>query len=470
MSNKYRGLSAILVLIFSASLIAGGPASNVVINEIDYDQPGSDTTEFIELYNPSAVAVSLNGYVVEIINGTGGGASVALSINLPNVMLAANDYFVICTDAITPSVPNCDFDGGANNLIQNGAPDAVGLRDSANVLLDAVSYEGNSGAPYTETAGAPGDTGDGSISRLPNGTDTNDNSADFVFQAITPGASNSPPMPMISIDDVTQAEGDAGTSTFDFTVSIDVAADATVQVDTADGTATTADSDYVAIAAQTVTFTAMGATTQTVSVTVNGDTVIEGNETFNVNLTNAVGATILDNQGLGTINNDDNTQAILSAVKSVSGDLSPGGLIAYDIVISNTGPNAQNDNAGDEMTDTLPASMSVQSVSATSGTATNVGNVVSWNGTVPAMGSVTVTINALIDSGAAGSIENQAQVFYDNDGDNTNESNALSAPPMSMGPAPTAFFIPFMIPSMNVLGLILLSLTLLLYVSRRKFN
>ena len=77
----------------------------------------------------------------------------------------------------------------------------------------------------------------------------------------------------------------------------------TVDYATADGTATTADGDYVA-ASGTLTF-APGVTTQTVTVTVNGDAKFEANETFVVNLTGPVNATILDGQGIGTITNDD---------------------------------------------------------------------------------------------------------------------------------------------------------------------
>jgi hypothetical protein len=44
-----------------------------------------------------------------------------------------------------------------------------------------------------------------------------------------------------------------------------------------------------------------GQVTQPISVTVNGDTLDEFNETFLVNLTNPVNATITDNQGVGTI-------------------------------------------------------------------------------------------------------------------------------------------------------------------------
>ena len=51
---------------------------------------------------------------------------------------------------------------------------------------------------------------------------------------------------------------------------------------------------------------APGDTTKTVTVQVNGDTAVEPNETFFVNLSNATGnATIADDQGVGTIVNDD---------------------------------------------------------------------------------------------------------------------------------------------------------------------
>jgi hypothetical protein len=311
MNNKLRGLSAILVLLFTIS----GQAA-LVINEIDYDQPGTDNAEFIELYNTGPNAVDMTGYTLEFVNGNGG--AVYDTNNLPAISLAAGAYYVFCQDAMVTA--NCDEELG--HSIQNGGPDGVRLLDNTPSIIDGVSYEGTM-AGTGEGTSAPTDNGGGGvgggnddmgIARLPNGTDTNDNGADFVFQAITPGASNNPAPPsQISIDDVTQVEGDAGTTTFDFTVSIDVTAAATVQVDTADVT-TTAGTDYDAIVAQTVTFTDGGPLTQTVSVTVNGDTDLEMDESFNVDLSAPVGATIADAQGVGTITNDDFPSPVAAAV------------------------------------------------------------------------------------------------------------------------------------------------------------
>lgn len=110
--------------------------------------------------------------------------------------------------------------------------------------------------------------------------------------------------PALAINDLNITEGAGGTSVANFTVSLSGSSSQTVTVNyaTANNTAV-AGSDYVA-ASGTVTFTP-GQLSQTVSVSINGDTTFEPNETFFVNLTTPTNATISDNQGVGTINNDD---------------------------------------------------------------------------------------------------------------------------------------------------------------------
>jgi len=112
------------------------------------------------------------------------------------------------------------------------------------------------------------------------------------------------PLPAISINDVSLAEGNSGTSLATFTVSLSASSTSTVTVQyaTANGSAT-APSDYVTTSG-TVTFNP-SETSKPVSVTINGDTLEEFNETFFVNLTSPTNATISDTQGVGTINNDD---------------------------------------------------------------------------------------------------------------------------------------------------------------------
>src|SRR4029434_4168345 len=92
----------------------------------------------------------------------------------------------------------------------------------------------------------------------------------------------------------------------------------TVRVDTADNTATTADSDYVAVVNRTITF-GPGVTLQQTAVRINGDTKFETDQTFFVNLSSAVNASsIADNQGQGTIQNDDTRPTININDRSVA--------------------------------------------------------------------------------------------------------------------------------------------------------
>src|SRR6185436_18474536 len=102
----------------------------------------------------------------------------------------------------------------------------------------------------------------------------------------------------------TVTEGNTGTVNGVFSVTLSAAATRTTTVGfaTADGTAI-AGADYVAHSG-TLSFDA-GDTEKTVTVAVNGDTVVEGNETFFVNLSSPTWATLSDGQGQGTIANDD---------------------------------------------------------------------------------------------------------------------------------------------------------------------
>jgi len=129
--------------------------------------------------------------------------------------------------------------------------------------------------------------------------------------------------PTLSINDVTQAEGQSGTTNFTFTVSLDSPAGAggvTFDITTSDGSAL-APSDYVA---QSLTSQVIpqGSSSYPFTVQVNGDLSPEPNDTFFVTVSNIVGATPGDVQGLGTIQNDDFSLTHIHDIQG-SGDTSP---------------------------------------------------------------------------------------------------------------------------------------------------
>jgi uncharacterized repeat protein (TIGR01451 family) len=165
--------------------------------------------------------------------------------------------------------------------------------------------------------------------------------------------------------------------------------------------------------------------------------------------------------------------------KTVSGSFQEGGTVTYTVTISNPSATAQLDNPGDEFTDVLPVGLTLVSASASSGTAVaDVPNrTVHWNGTIAANGgSVTITITAIVNTGTAGStISNQGTVFFDADGNGTNESSILTDDPgTAAANDPTSFAVASIaqVPTLSELGLALLALLLasgaLLVMRRRR--
>ncbi|MDQ3368488.1 MAG: lamin tail domain-containing protein [Myxococcota bacterium] len=192
------------VLVFSD----GGP-SQIVINELDYDNPGSDVAEYVELLNPSGTAASLAGLKLVLVNG---GTSTAYStIDLSSAgSLAAGEYLVIAGAGVTvPSSARALDPVWTQDHIQNGAPDGAALIDDvARTVIDAVSYEGaitaavlaGFPAPVSLVEGSPlapaiadSNTVPLTLCRSPNGADTNQAASDWkLCSTPTPGTANLP--------------------------------------------------------------------------------------------------------------------------------------------------------------------------------------------------------------------------------------------------------------------------------------
>ena len=124
--------------------------------------------------------------------------------------------------------------------------------------------------------------------------------------SITPNGG--PGQVALSINDVTQMEGNSGTTLMTFTVSLSAPAGAggvSFDIATADGTATSpSDFEARSLTGQTIP---AGSSSYSFSVTIYGDTTNEPNEGFFVDVTNVTGAVVTQGQGLGSIQNDDIT-------------------------------------------------------------------------------------------------------------------------------------------------------------------
>ncbi len=193
----------------SITVMAGG--SNLVINEVDYDQINTDAAEYIEIYNPTGAAISLANVGVVLINGSTSDAypTATSIIDLSSAgSIPAFGYLVLAGANISVPAGAIKLDPGwTDNEIENGAPDGIALVDtSTNTLIDALSYEGavtmaevpGIANPVTLVEGTvlsgtvtDSNTMPGALCRSPNGGDTDNANVDWKFCAtLTPGSAN----------------------------------------------------------------------------------------------------------------------------------------------------------------------------------------------------------------------------------------------------------------------------------------
>jgi hypothetical protein len=320
--------------------ITNDDAANLVISQV-YGGGGNSgapyRSDFIEIFNRGNTTVNLSGWSVQYASDT---ATTWAVTNLTNVTLQPGQYYLVQesgSNTAFPALPASDATGttnlaaGAGKVaLVNGTTALSGSCPSGGGIADFIGYGTTAtcreGTTTADNAPAPGNT-TADFRKAGGCVDTNNNAADFLVSAPNPRNISSPTndcsaglKPDITINDVTVTEGDTGTKTVDFTVTLSTTSAQTVTVDfaTADGTAT-AGSDYQSTSGA-LTFNP-GEITKTITVTINGDTTDEPNETFFVNLTNAANAIILDNQGQGTITDNDAAPTIsINDVTIAEGD------------------------------------------------------------------------------------------------------------------------------------------------------
>jgi subtilisin family serine protease len=118
----------------------------------------------------------------------------------------------------------------------------------------------------------------------------------------------------IVISDATIAEGNAGQNTVQLTVALATAAERQMSVRwaTRDGTARASDDDYVATSGEVVF--AVGEKEKSIQIVINGDRWREGDELFEVVLSDPDGAVISDGLGKVTIENDGDSAAYVQVL------------------------------------------------------------------------------------------------------------------------------------------------------------
>lgn len=158
-------------------------------------------------------------------------------------------------------------------------------------------------------------------------------------EVLTATILNDDGQPVVSISDVTQAEGTGTTTDFGFIVSLSNPSINVITVEVITESNGQADGDdYVTLAPTLVTFAA-GTTTQTVTVTVTADLTYEDDETFLVELSTPVNASLGDGVAVGLISNDDAVPTLSLNDQSFSEGSAGANTVNLTVSLSNPSEN-----------------------------------------------------------------------------------------------------------------------------------
>ncbi|MCU6454123.1 lamin tail domain-containing protein [Sphingomonas sp. A2-49] len=300
-------------------------ATTVFINEFHYDNAGTDSGEFVEIAAPAGT--DLTGWRIVLYNGAPSGTTglkAYATTTLGGIVANQQNGF----GTISVGYPaNGIQNGGAG---ANGEPDGIALVNAAGTVVQFLSYEGSFTALDGPAAGmASVNVGNGvfedgtrtgtSIGLVGTGTGLSDFTYAIIGTAsagaVNAGQSFAGAAPVtpgtLAIADASTVEGNGGVHDIVFTVtradgsSGAVSATWTVTLPGGAGGADAADFAPGQALSGLVSF-ASGATSAEVRLSVQGDTVFEGNETFTVALSNPQGGVALgDASAVGTITNDD---------------------------------------------------------------------------------------------------------------------------------------------------------------------
>jgi serralysin len=256
---------------------------------------------FVNLSNPTN-AVIADGQAVGTINNDDPLPGIVIS----NVTLAegntgaTNAVFTVSLSAASGRTVTVIFS------TTNGTAVAGGDYASTNGLVTFVPGTTNQNVAVAVLGDLSYETGESFLVNLSNPTNATISDGQGVGTI-----NNDDSLPTISISNVAVFEGNSGTINAAFSVNLSAASGLPVTVNyaTADGTARRQDNDFERITSTQLQINP-GQTNQLINVIVNGDTSVETNEAFFVNLTSPVNGTLVDSQAVGTILNDDGVPSL----------------------------------------------------------------------------------------------------------------------------------------------------------------
>lgn len=181
------GQLAIDLAIDDGGAAAPACAMGLRLNELDYEQAGTDEGEFVEVVNRAACEADLAQVALELINGGDGEVYARYELAQAAASLAGGARLVLGDPGVLSALPEGTASLALRGTgLQNG-PDGARLL-LGEQLIDALVYEGS--APGIDAPATAADEGEMALGRCPDGFDSGDPALDFRLATPSPGGPN----------------------------------------------------------------------------------------------------------------------------------------------------------------------------------------------------------------------------------------------------------------------------------------
>jgi hypothetical protein len=398
--KKVYSISLLPTILFF--LLSFHSNAQVVINEV-YGGGGNAgavyKNDFIELYNNGSTAVSLVGWTVQYnsAGGTGNWQKTDLTGEI-----TAHGYYLV-QEALggggTTDLPAANVRGTINMsgtagkvALVNNATLLTGANPVTAAIIDKVAFGTVTGGGFEGLGPAPAPGNTTSIQRTPEGTDSNDNAADFKTGAPSPVSS------VVAANTITVTAGNSAAepaSNGSFVLNFSAATTASTAIDFAFTGGATFGTDYsVSYSTGSASSSAAGtltvpAGTSSVSVTIvpTEDNLVEGAESVTLTLSNPTGGYTIATAA-AVINIADNDVLPTVSVTAGTAAAEPATNGTFTIALSTPAP------AGGV---TVNYSLSGTATANQDFTDANAGSVTIAEGAVSATVTITVTDDAMAE-------------------------------------------------------------------------
>jgi len=289
---------------------SNGPGTAIAINTTGYTISGTDSGNYTITQPTLSADITLP--LASFTSASSSGLESVSSANLSVDLSTAYGSIITVDYTVTGTATG----GGTDYTLANGIltfnPGSINENITIASIIDDAILEANETVIVTLSNPVNADLGTNTIHTY---TITNNDAA------------------AVTISDISGAEN-GGLITVTATLDNAVQGGFTVDVSTVDGTATTANSDYIAVTSQTLTFTGNAGETQIFTVTPIDDTTVEADETLTISQSNLSATTLsidITDGATGTILNDDAAAVTISDVSATEN----GGAITVTAILDN---------------------------------------------------------------------------------------------------------------------------------------